>query len=91
MHTTYAYFVFDLSTCSEAVARTISAFVSRLLLSAKENTYYIHDNIYTYIYKSTVKPHNARTFCSRKSARLTVDQIRSYDAYFLFKAFLFKA
>ena len=34
----------------------------------------------------TVKSRNARTFHSRKSALLTVGQIWSYDAHFLFKA-----
>jgi len=38
----------------------------------------------------TVKPRNARTFRSRKSARLTVGQIRSYDGHFLSKEFFFK-
>ena len=39
----------------------------------------------------TVKPRNERTFRSSKSAHLTVGQIRSYDAHFLFKAIFYKS
>ena len=54
------------------------------------------DNNFCQIFNSshllvTVKPRNARTFHSSKSACTTVGQIRSYDAHILFKAFFFKA